>query len=405
MRIFTAVRHSNNPQYFYGDLWSNNFKPALERSGHEVVDSETDLLPASRFMDVPGKFTKEEKEVRERITDSMIDEVRRHRKNKKIDLFLSYFYNAHFDPDGFDAIHKLGIPTINFFCNSTHQFDLVSDIAKKVNFSWHAEKYAKEKYIEVGANPVWVQMGADPGIYHPVWGQKRQKKCCFIGQRYADRGRWVAALIGANIPLHLYGPGWNVAQMQNMSERYGDEMYLGRKKQVPGRFDSYVQEVRKNFEVKGWLGGISRSFRQFRYSWEARKGASVFAPFASGAVPFHLQYLTFARYEVVLNFSNVWSDGRPGSVLTPHVRLRDFEAPMCRTCYLTGDTEEIKEFYEAGKEIDTYKSPEELASKAAYYLERPDEAEQLREAGYRRAIRDHTWEKRFRELFDKTGMS
>jgi len=78
---------------------------------------------------------------------------------------------------------------------------------------------------------------------------------------------------------------------------------------------------------------------------------------------------------------------------------------MCRTCYLTGDTEEIKEFYEAGKEIDTYKSPEELASKAAYYLERPDEAEQLREAGYRRAIRDHTWEKRFRELFDKTGMS
>jgi hypothetical protein len=31
----------------------------------------------------------------------------------------------------------------------------------------------------------------------------------------------------------------------------------------------------------------------------------------------------------------VWADGRSGSPLIPHVRLRDFEATMCRACYLT----------------------------------------------------------------------
>src|SRR5262249_29242303 len=110
---------------------------------------------------------------------------------------------------------------------------------------------------------------------------------------------------------------------------------------------------------------------------------------------------TFAAYEICLNFSNVWADGRPGSRLIPHVRLRDFEAPMCRTCYLTEHTDEIEEFYEVGMEIDTYRTPEELVDKAKFYLMSPAAAERLREAGFRRALRDHTWTRRFQELFGK----
>ena len=40
MRIFTAVRHSNEPTYYYGGLWSWNFYPALREPGHGVVESE-----------------------------------------------------------------------------------------------------------------------------------------------------------------------------------------------------------------------------------------------------------------------------------------------------------------------------------------------------------------------------
>jgi len=87
------------------------------------------------------------------------------------------------------------------------------------------------------------------------------------------------------------------------------------------------------------------------------------------------------------------------------VRLRDFEAPLCRSCYLTGYTEEIAEFYELGKEIDTYQSPEELVDKVKFYLNHPKEAENLREAAYQRAKRDHTWVNRFEELFEKIGLN
>ena len=100
----------------------------------------------------------------------------------------------------------------------------------------------------------------------------------------------------------------------------------------------------------------------------------------------------------------MWADGQPGSALVPHVRLRDFEAPMCRTCYLTGHTEEIEAFYDLGREIDTYRSPEELVDKARFYLAHPAAAERLREAGHRRAVRDHTWTRRFESLFAQIGL-
>jgi spore maturation protein CgeB len=95
----------------------------------------------------------------------------------------------------------------------------------------------------------------------------------------------------------------------------------------------------------------------------------------------------------------VWADGRPGSQLIPHVRLRDFEAPMCRTCYLTGYSDEILEFYEPGREIDVYRNTEELTEKTQYYLSHPAQAEKLRAAGFARARRDHTWQRRFEQLF------
>lgn len=68
---------------------------------------------------------------------------------------------------------------------------------------------------------------------------------------------------------------------------------------------------------------------------------------------------------------------------------------------MTGYTDEINEFYELGEEIDTHSTTEELKEKARHYLSHPVSAERLREAGYQRALRDHTWEERFKTLFKK----
>src|ERR687895_302932 len=107
MRIFSAIRHSKDPALFHGQLWSGNFYPALRALGHQIVESQMDLLPASRFMTVPGGFTAEEIAVRGRITKQTLAEVREPHRRAPVHLFLSYFYNSHFDPAGFAEIRRM----------------------------------------------------------------------------------------------------------------------------------------------------------------------------------------------------------------------------------------------------------------------------------------------------------
>jgi spore maturation protein CgeB len=404
MRIFTAVRHSTNSHDYYGELWSKNFYPALQQLGCEIVESQTDLLVASRFMQIAEQFTPEEQAIRSQLTNQIIDEIKQAHQKQRIDLFLGYFYNAHFDPEGFDDIHCLGIPTVNFYCNSIYQFNLVSAIASKVNFSWHAERDARSLYTNVGANPIWVQMGADPAIYHPVSGLARQSRACFVGQRYADRDRLLAKLLMHQIPVDIYGSGWRTPALTSKSSHSASvrSEYLGRQSPQPGRLNSYLKVIFENLQNEGLFKGSHRSFRQFQYRRETRQLAPFLAEASRGFAADLKQ--TFSQYEVILNFSNVWADGRPGSELIPHVRLRDFEAPMCRSCYLTGYSDEISEFYEPGKEIDTYQNGDELIDKTRFYLSHPAAAERLREAGYQRAINNHTWKHRFQQLFREIGL-
>jgi spore maturation protein CgeB len=403
MRIFAAVRHSLDPARYYGGLWSSNFYPALRELGCEIIESQTDLLPTSRFMAIAGNFTPEELAMRAQITERILDEVRKAKRQGPVHLFLSYFYNAHFDPTGFDEIRRLGIPSVNFYCNNIHQFELVAAVAAYADFSWHPERDARPSYSSVGANPVWVQMGADPSVYRPVNGIARQPKVCFVGQRYADRDRWLAALVKANIPVDIYGAGWGADSEAGATCVHKEPVYLGRRQITPGTLASYLQLVTTEVQQHGAFGAARNLAVHVAYRRETRQVAQELRSRAKGKAG-DLATI-FGGYEVCLNLSNVWAKGRPTSPLVSHIRLRDFEAPMCRSCYLTGHSDEITELYVVGREVDTYRDKLELVDKTRFYLANPDAAERLREAGYRRALRDHTWTRRFEELFAKIGLN
>jgi spore maturation protein CgeB len=402
MRIFCAVRHSNDPKFFYGGLWSGNFYPALRNLGFEIVESKTDLLPTSRFMNIAEGFTREELEARAQTTEQILDEVRAALRKGPVDLFLCYFYNSHFDPAGFDELRRLGVPSVNFYCNSIYQFAQVATIATKVDFSWHAERDARDAYRSVGAKPVWVQMAADPRMYFPVAGPTRQPRAVFVGQRYADRDRWIAALVQTSVSIDIYGSGWDMERVRAGEQTLQAASYLGRGISTPGSVASYAKRITEELRHGGLVKGVRRLKLQVDYRRETQALSRLLRPYIKGRASDVTS--VFAAYELCVNFSNVWADGRPGSALIPHVRLRDFEGPMCRTCYLTGHTDEITEFYEVSREVETYRTPEEFIEKARFYLSHPDAAEKLREAGYRRARRDHTWERRFEELFRKIGL-
>jgi spore maturation protein CgeB len=73
--------------------------------------------------------------------------------------------------------------------------------------------------------------------------------------------------------------------------------------------------------------------------------------------------------------------------------------------YLTEYQDELGEFFDVDSEIVCYRSKEELLEKIRFYLKRRDLRNQIRQAGRRRCLNDHTWEKRFERVFREVGLA
>jgi spore maturation protein CgeB len=89
------------------------------------------------------------------------------------------------------------------------------------------------------------------------------------------------------------------------------------------------------------------------------------------------------------------------------LKMRDFDGPMSGSLYLTHDNPDLRLVYKVGDEIVTYRSIDDCIKKAKWFLAHADERERIAQAGRARASVDHTWDKRFNDLFAalRTGLT
>ena len=85
------------------------------------------------------------------------------------------------------------------------------------------------------------------------------------------------------------------------------------------------------------------------------------------------------------------------------LKLRDFDAPMSGSCYLTQHNDDLLGLYNIGHEIETYHSVKGCVERAHYLLAHASEREAIATAGFARAARDHTWDARLRMLWEFLG--
>lgn len=79
---------------------------------------------------------------------------------------------------------------------------------------------------------------------------------------------------------------------------------------------------------------------------------------------------------------------------------RLFEATGVGTLLVTDWKANLHEMFEPGKEVVSYRTPQECAEMIQYYLEHDDEREAIARAGQQRTLRDHTYYKRMQEFVD-----
>ncbi len=375
MRILQVIGASTNPNIPLNQTWYRNLHEPLLELGHEVL-----LLPTGE----KGKPHRDPG-VCERLSQRLWDTFQREQTTRPFQLFFSYLMNGMIDPAVIDKIRAAGVPTCNFSCNNAHQFNLVDEISPHFEFNLHAEKDAREKFLAVGANPLWWPMASNPKYFHPV-DVPYSVAASFVGENYALRARYIGYLLENGVDVHAFGPRW----------QHG----------ASNRWRSWAKRI-KYLALSGFSNDPKAQMRasanladhDYRRYLSALFPANVHPPVSDDEL-----IALYSRSQVSLGFLEVYHQHDAGQVITRHLHLREFEAPMSGALYCTGYSNELAEFFDPEREVITYSNQFELLDKVRYYLAHPQQAALVRQAGHLRALKDHTYQRRYQQLFDTLGL-
>lgn len=287
--------------------------------------------------------------------------------------------------DAIDEIRRLGVPTCNFSCNNAHQFYLVQNVSPHFDYNLHSEKDARAKFLTIGANPLWWPMASNPKYFKP-FDVPRTIEASFVGANYALRARYVAHLLQNGVDVHAFGPGWLWATTSAW-------------RSVAKRIKYLLLTATARSAQAQYAASAQLADHDFRRSLAVSFPENVHPPVSDEEL-----IALYSRSHVSLGFLEVYDRHEPSRPVTQHLHLREFEAPMSGALYCTGYTDELAEMFEPDKEVLVYRNQHELLEKVRYCLAHPEQAEQVRQAGRKRALAEHTYHARFRTLFESLGL-
>lgn len=378
MRIFQVLESSSNSAVSGSQTWHRNLYEPLIEMGHEVVlFSAAEGRSAMRHNDASA---------RARFSQELLDLFRQEHAKKPFALFFAYLMDNMVDPEAIEEIRRTGVPTCNFSCNNTHQFDLVDGLSRHFDYSLHAEKDARTKFLSVGANPVWWPMAANPKHYRPL-DVRRTVQASFVGANYALRARYIGHLLENGIDTHAYGPDWVSGARtpwRSTAKRY---LFLWQ------ALTAIVPEKQNAASARLADHDMRRALR-------SRFPANMHPPVSDDEM-----IALYSRSHISLGFLEVYDRHEPSRPIARHMHLREFEAPMSGALYCTGFMDELAEMFEPDKEVVVYRSQYELLDKIRYYLAHPESAEMVRQAGRKRALAEHSYHDRYRKLFETLRLS
>ena len=374
MRIFQVLAGTSNYHIKQNQTWFRNLYEPLLEMGHEVILHSADL----------GHQAMREKNhhMRTQFGEQLLRSFRDAIAKKPVDLFFAYLMDGMVDTDVLKEIHRLGVPMVNFSCNNIHQFNLVDEISPYFDLNLYAEKEAGIKFDKIRAANYWWPMASNPKYFHPV-RTVRNVDVSFVGGNYALRTEYILHLLEEKIDVQVYGPYWQLDPDQPWKIPARRIYYIARnlfafseksRKTEAGRLQSYVQRIEMNKYYPVNLHGPVTDEELIRL---------------------------YSKSRISLGFLEVYDSNNPGKAIKKHMHLREFEAPMCGALYCTGYSDELAEMFEPGKEVITYNNKEEMLNKVRYYLKHEEEGERIRQAGLKRALTDHTYQKRYQALFQK----
>jgi spore maturation protein CgeB len=262
--------------------------------------------------------------------------------------------------------NRSGTVTINWFGDDHWRFEGYSRRWAPF-FHWvvTTDIESIEKYHAIGCrNVVKSQWGFNPFFYKP-YDVSRKFDVSFVGQVHSTRRTLINKLSRSGIHTVCWGRGWPNGRLSQ-----GEMVRLYSQTKINLNFVESSAALKWKPLVKVFL--TRRLDDSFRLN----------------------------------SLSEAWDNlGALFSHPRRQIKGRIFEIPGSGGFLLTQNVVGLQEYFEPGKEIATFEGIGDLAEQIRYYLRHEDEREAVRVAGYQRALRDHTFEKRLRDILREVGIS
>ena len=385
--------------------------------GHEVVEFDYDLNPLLRHADMERPDHRAFVEANRPLAEAaLLKQTTAAHQQGPIDLFFSYFYSVCAQPSTIRQIGEMGIRTMNWYCNGSYQFDLVEEIAPAYDWSLVPEAFRLDDYRRVGANPIGThcQEAANPLVYHPM-PVARDLDVVFVGL-HTENARHTSVALLTPWYFRVRTPARQCAVQQAPVKAPA---------RAPSAAKVWVGERGVQLlTTDGWRRLARKVGRQFRLlPPAARRGSAAVRPGEAQqrprgddvALPPEVCGPPLSDDEMVenvqpsaisLGFSAVGNMPKDAERIL-QVRLRDFEAPMSGAFYLVEQMEELESFFRSGRNNSCVTRTGPISWRNARTTSLTTRSGKLLEsapAGHARALRDHTWQRRFTDVFRTAGL-
>jgi spore maturation protein CgeB len=274
---------------------------------------------------------------------------------EKPDLLFCVLFR-YLDQDTIRAISTSGDTiTLNWFCDDHYRFeDFSRGWAPCFNWVVTTSQTALPKYKDVGYHNVIKSQWACNHFLYRKTELPLKYDVTFVGQPLADRRALIESLRAAGINAMAWGAGWEAGRLSQ------DEMI--------------------------------RVFNQSRINLNLSSSISAD------------KYYSRRGLQRLRRWVDKHLDRTQAEYLTA-IKGRNFEIPGCGGFMLSGDSENLRDYYEFGKQIAIYSNADDLVKQVRYYLDHEDERAKIAQAGYERTLREHTYAHRFNEIFTAAGLN
>jgi spore maturation protein CgeB len=363
--LYVATKYESGNQSHGLSFEHWNFYDTLVNMGHDIVYFDYPTLSAQsgrgwmnhRLLDVA------------RATDP--------------DLLFCVLFGDYLDPAVMTSISReTDVPTLNWFCDDHFRFESLSrDWAPCFNFVVTTARSALPKYEAIGYESVIKsQWACNDRLYKrlelpPVYD------VTFVGAAHGNRRAVVQTLRRAGIDVRTWGLGWDSWQSGRIDQeemiRIACQSRIALNlSNAPAPRTDVGSLARSGLQLVGSLAG----------ALVGRALPELWPPSDDGSRRVRPSLSAWALY-------------------TDQLKGRNFEVPGCGTFLLTGHGEDLEQFYDIGGEVVTFADTGELIDKIHYFLDHEEERRRVAAAGYERTIAEHTYDRRFREIFDRVGLN